>query len=641
MQQQVNKQQSFLSFDLESDGAEIWQAALIPADNAAPYISQGKSVQPSELQVHLNRLLPERTLVGHNIREWDERILQHRGILLPADVAVWDTLQCEQEFCKIRNRLRPSFALNTQHNAAADAKQTLELAQNQWLRKYGTRSEAEKAWADSDRFFLTPAPKWAQSHVQQNIPAHSWKDIESIYRSLDKAAVKEQLRQVEWHIFTPPLKEDMLTLFNPASPKRAEYWHRLLPAVEAACKGNKAVLFVQHESEVAKLVEIIEDAFTGDMRQCVRRLEKRGGLLILHDAGWSKTLAEGLPDGTSVILEKMPELKPNEADEIQDAQTNSVEEDDEQSDETENTIVEYIPLTEQETRAKRQAQPQPDVDELGKMALWQKQNSRICFICLDVRLWNKRNAALFVTKKLFCSWNPSVPQGKIDNAGFHKSTREFKLPSDWTDEIRKRFNIENELYSFQRVYLEKILPRDGLSHAYVERATGGGKSLIFQVAALSRGETTGRLTVVVSPLRALIHDQVLALHNKGYALEVEALSGDMNRADVEDAYRRIAGGETLLVYTAPERFRSKGFVHALETRIGLDDGGQPEYWVFDEAHCISQWGLEFRPDYRKAAAYIQDSRKKAGNKAAPVLLVSATLTKLAKDDIETVLGLTK
>ena len=132
-----------------------------------------------------------------------------------------------------------------------------------------------------------------------------------------------------------------------------------------------------------------------------------------------------------------------------------------------------------------------------------------------------------------------------------------------------------ELKPFQVAKLERILPRNGISIEYIERATGGGKSLIFQLAGLFRGRTTRRLTVIISPLRALIHDQVKNLHETGLALDVEALSGDMSRADIEEAYRRIVGGETLLVYTAPERFRSQSFLNVLNTRIHLDEGGQP------------------------------------------------------------------
>jgi hypothetical protein len=599
---QAAGQQPFLSLDIESDGLEIWEAGLVDSNNlnAKRFTPNDGANWLGDLEREINKLLPDYNLVGHNIRKWDIEVLKRSKVSIPSEIEIWDTLEQEQILCK--NRPRPSYALQTVHRAEVDAFNALRLAQNQWIRINAPPNIAETAWSEAHQFFVIPSPKWTHLVPGFNNVEHTWDDIEREYHNINSKSVNKAIQEANWRtVILSDSKKDNGP-FNPASPKRIDYWYRLFPALEAACGiNNNAILFVQHKHEIEKLVEVVQKAFTGDVRRCVRQLERQGGILVLHDKEWGKTLAEGLPEHTTLILEKMPELT-------------------------------------SDSKA-----PVLDLEELGKMTLWQRASDTCDFVCLDARLGNKIFQSPFALAKLPYKWRAIISRKRLEQAAFRQSTEEFSLNNNWESDISKLMRQPGtdsiSLHSFQQSKLAKILPRDGIPFEYIERATGGGKSLIFQAAALYRGETTGRITVVVSPLRALIHDQVNKLHEIGFALDVEALSGDMNRTDIEDTYRRIAGGETKLVYTAPERFRSKIFLQALETRIHLDAGGQPEFWVFDEAHCISLWGLEFRPDYRKAAAYIRESRNKAGTNAAPVLLVSATLTRLAKDDIEKVLGI--
>ncbi|MBK8702176.1 MAG: DEAD/DEAH box helicase [Saprospiraceae bacterium] len=158
--------------------------------------------------------------------------------------------------------------------------------------------------------------------------------------------------------------------------------------------------------------------------------------------------------------------------------------------------------------------------------------------------------------------------------------------------------------------------------------TGAGKSILFQGPALFRSAFSCKLSIVISPLRALMQDQVDALWNKGFYSNVEFLSADKSYVEIRDIYRRISGGEITLLYITPERFRSRSFENCLLTRLDADSG--LEYVVFDEAHCISQWGQEFRPDYlnagRKVSGYsgVYQMRK---------LLFSATISEQVFEEI--------
>jgi ATP-dependent DNA helicase RecQ len=158
-------------------------------------------------------------------------------------------------------------------------------------------------------------------------------------------------------------------------------------------------------------------------------------------------------------------------------------------------------------------------------------------------------------------------------------------------------------------------------HALGILPTGTGKSVCYQIPALSRYDKTGALTVVISPLVALMADQVTGLEARGItcAAAVNGLLSMPERADVLDRVR--LGGVGILI-VSPEQLRNKGLRDALAQReIGA--------WVLDEAHCLSKWGHDFRPDYRYVARFI---REKAGNGDVPPVLC---LTATAKPEVVT------
>lgn len=164
----------------------------------------------------------------------------------------------------------------------------------------------------------------------------------------------------------------------------------------------------------------------------------------------------------------------------------------------------------------------------------------------------------------------------------------------------------------------------------VSMPTGEGKSVCFQGPALYKAFITRRLSLVVTPLRSLMQDQVEELHRKGFAMNVDYLSGDRLQPEVQDIYRRLVSGEIALLYITPERFRVKTFMNVLHRRMEMDGG--LEYVVFDEAHCISQWGHEFRPDYRNAVITCARLRDEYHFQFM-FALFSATVTAQAEADI--------
>ena len=152
--------------------------------------------------------------------------------------------------------------------------------------------------------------------------------------------------------------------------------------------------------------------------------------------------------------------------------------------------------------------------------------------------------------------------------------------------------------------------------------TGSGKSLCYQLPALLGSD----LTVVVSPLVALMQDQVEALAARGLGDRVALVNAQRPQAENAESLRRAAVGELRLLYVAPERFSAPGFLERMASaKVGL--------FVVDEAHCVSQWGHDFRPDYFRLA----DAARALGARA--ILASTATATPRVAADVARRLGL--
>ena len=149
--------------------------------------------------------------------------------------------------------------------------------------------------------------------------------------------------------------------------------------------------------------------------------------------------------------------------------------------------------------------------------------------------------------------------------------------------------------------------------------TGAGKSLCYQIPALSRYDKTGALTVVISPLVALMADQVAGLDAHGI-ISCVAINGLLSLPERAAALDRVRLGDASIVLVSPEQLRSRSFRRVLHQReIGA--------WVLDEAHCLSRWGHDFRPDYRYVGRFIRET---AGQEPIPPVLC---LTATAKPDV--------
>ena len=182
--------------------------------------------------------------------------------------------------------------------------------------------------------------------------------------------------------------------------------------------------------------------------------------------------------------------------------------------------------------------------------------------------------------------------------------------------LRERFG-HSDFQPGQWAPIESVLSGHD---AIVVMPTGSGKSLVYQLPALM----LPGLTVVVSPLIALMKDQQDKLAAQG--VDAVAMHSHLNTAETREAHRQVQEGEGQILYLTPERFKDRDFFERLLTRT-------VSLFVVDEAHCVSQWGHDFRPDY----LVLGSIAKRLGR--PPILALTATATRAVRNDIIRQLGM--
>ena len=218
---------------------------------------------------------------------------------------------------------------------------------------------------------------------------------------------------------------------------------------------------------------------------------------------------------------------------------------------------------------------------------------------------------------------PEIPYGYYDYSDDYSDAESSPAYSpeqaDCPADILKKYWGYDSFRPMQAEIIDSVLS----SHDTIGLLpTGGGKSITFQVPAM----ILPGLTVVVTPLISLMKDQVDNLRR--HHIRATLLHGGMTRTETEYAYERCRQGRVKLLYIAPERIGSEQFMAFIATtRISL--------FVVDEAHCISQWGYDFRPSYLRISRLREDENLAS----IPILAITASATPRVVDDIAEKLGM--
>src|SRR5882757_5217109 len=195
------------------------------------------------------------------------------------------------------------------------------------------------------------------------------------------------------------------------------------------------------------------------------------------------------------------------------------------------------------------------------------------------------------------------------------------MASDITSAVKRVLGFDAFRPGQESVVRDVLAGRDVLALM----PTGGGKSLCYQLPALMQSG----VSLVVSPLIALMHDQVRQLQDNGIAATF--VNSSLESAEIGRRLSGLVRGDYKLVYLAPERLVLREFLEGPLSR--LSEGPGINAFVVDEAHCVSEWGHDFRPEYRQLSAL------RRRHPLIPILAFTATATPRVRTDIVAQLAL--
>jgi ATP-dependent DNA helicase RecQ len=186
------------------------------------------------------------------------------------------------------------------------------------------------------------------------------------------------------------------------------------------------------------------------------------------------------------------------------------------------------------------------------------------------------------------------------------------------DILKTHFGYDR-FYEYQEEIIQNVIAGED---AFVLMPTGGGKSLCYQIPAM----ICPGVGIVISPLIALMQDQVDALRQLG--IKADFINSTLSIKEIRSIEQRMVSGDMDLLYVAPERLTTSNFLHVLErTNIAL--------FAIDEAHCVSQWGHDFRPEYLELSVLPEQFPK------IPRIALTATADSVTRRDILLKLNLEK
>lgn len=214
----------------------------------------------------------------------------------------------------------------------------------------------------------------------------------------------------------------------------------------------------------------------------------------------------------------------------------------------------------------------------------------------------------------------------INLAQFAKD--EFEIPT-----FREFDSADTEFGSFEFIKIsQKEIIQEALkgSSLLAILPTGGGKTFTFLMPSLIKAKAYKSLSVVISPLQALMKDQVQSFANKNQSFKVAAISGFLSPIERLNTIVEIERGIVDVLYLAPEALRSNIIFNALKGRV-------IERFIIDEAHCFSSWGHDFRHDYYFIASTIKELEKSPYQSKIPISCFSATAKREVIEDIKSYL----